>query len=229
MDDSFDVNLSTLSTNSKETKENSFCSSGNNSVFSCVNFLSKEKKQKILSSILANLIQVIRDNEDSLDRCEKSVIIKEYGECEDYKGVNRPRSYSTPCIFKRKNDIFTLEKPLKIPLNVYIQNILSKTNMEIASFIAAIIYIDQYCEAYKYFLTSNNVHRILLAACLISVKFNEDIVLFNNLYISKKFGITTEELKALEMTLFVSLDYNLYIAEEDYLKYVEYFLGNEED
>lgn len=70
-------------------------------------------------------------------------------------------------------------------------------------------------------LTEYNVHRILFTACLLSIKYNEDEI-FNIKYYAQICGVKTKELLRLESFFCDSLHFQLYISEEEFLKYQQY-------
>ena len=81
-----------------------------------------------------------------------------------------------------KSDIFFHYYIPNISIENYIKRIMKYSQMNISSLILAIIYIDKMCEIQKYILCFNNIHRLILSSCLLSIKFNEDISFHNDLY-----------------------------------------------
>ena len=77
--------------------------------------------------------------------------------------------------FNLKDNIFYLDVIPNISLEYFINHLFKYTNMSISSLILAIIYIDQFCEKFKYALSMHNIFRILLIFVYISIKLNEDI------------------------------------------------------
>lgn len=68
----------------------------------------------------------------------------------------------------------------------------------------------------------NNVYLILLSACLLSIKFNEDFPIDTKFY-SQIAGIKLQSLINLESSLLASLDYRLLVKEDLYQSYYDYF------
>ena len=97
--------------------------------------------------------------------------------------------------------------------------------MNLSSLILSIIYIDRFCELNGYILSLNNIHRILLAACLLSIKFNEDINI-NTKYYANIAGVSVADLNNLEHYFYIKLNFSLYIDYDFYQKYFEYFCKN---
>ena len=119
-------------------------------------------------------------------------------------------------------DIFYLSLIPKISLNDYIKNLMNKTNMNISTLINAIIYIDRFCYYNKYILTINNIYRILISACLLSLKFNQDDKITNQKY-SEIVRISMKELKILEFQMYLRLQFSLVVKNDLYKKYFDYF------
>jgi hypothetical protein len=119
-------------------------------------------------------------------------------------------------------DIFYSNRIPTLNLEDYIKRILKYSQMDPASLIIAIIYIDRICDNHKYILCINNIHRLLLAAVLLSVKFNEDDC-YKNSYYAKVGGISLEEMNDLEYECFVKLNFSLYVELGFYQKYEIYF------
>ena len=119
-------------------------------------------------------------------------------------------------------DKFYLPIIPEISINDYINRIVKNTNMNISTLINAIIYIDNYCERNKYILCWHNIHLILLASCLLSFKFNEDNPLNMEFY-AKIGGIPLQTLNHLEYLFYLNLHFSLYIKEDLYSFYYNYF------
>lgn len=124
-----------------------------------------------------------------------------------------------------KTDLFYLNKLPPISIEDYIKRIFNYTKMNLSSLILSIIYIDRFCELNGYILSLNNIHRILLAACLLSKKFNEDINI-NTKYYANVAGVSVTDLNNLEHYFYIKLNFSLYIDYDFYQKYFEYFCKN---
>jgi len=154
--------------------------------------ISEEKKIYIIKSISKNLKEIIKENIQ-----------------------NNQMLYV-------RNDIFYYNRVPAISIDDYIKRIFKNTKMNISSLIMAIIYIDRFCEINRYVLSMNNIHRILLTACLLSIKFNEDINI-NTKYYAEVAGIPVLDLNNLEFYLCVKLKFSLFVDYDFYQKYFEYF------
>ena len=121
-----------------------------------------------------------------------------------------------------KQDIFYLGFIPPISINEYIKNLMKYSNMDISSLITTIIYIDRFCDKNNYYLTQNNIFRILLSACLLSIKFNEDIIIDYKTY-SEIACVSVEDLKNLELNMYLKLHYSLKVKYDLYKSYYTYF------
>ena len=66
-----------------------------------------------------------------------------------------------------KDNLFYLDNLPPISLENFIHHLFKYTNMNISSLILSVIYIDQFCEKYKYILSLNNIYRLILVFVLI--------------------------------------------------------------
>ena len=121
-----------------------------------------------------------------------------------------------------KYDLFYIGRNPPISIEDYINRIYKMTKMNISSLILSVIYIDRFSELNGYILSMKNIHRIILAACLLSIKFNEDVNV-NVKYYASIAGIPAYELNNLEFYLIVKLQFGLFVNYDIYQKYFEYF------
>lgn len=124
--------------------------------------------------------------------------------------------------FTFRDKVFYLEQIPPISLEDYIQRLVTYTNMNISTLILSIIYIDLFCEKFQYFLSFNNIYRLLLISVFISLKYNEDIMVNAKTY-SNISGVSLEELKMLEYQMCVALDFDFYVKSDYYQEYFVYF------
>jgi hypothetical protein len=87
-----------------------------------------------------------------------------------------------------------------------------KPSIEILSM--ALVLIDKLISRTEGLLiTSENVHRLLSIAVVISTKFAED-VFYDNEYYAKVAGITLTEFSSLELLFFTYVDFDVWISED---------------
>ena len=121
-----------------------------------------------------------------------------------------------------KDNIFYLEQLPNIPFGDYILHLMKYTHINISTLVLAVIYIDKFCEKFKYVLTLHNIHRIILISIFISMKYNEDCFVNANIY-AQIAGVCTEDLLNLELNMCVALEFGFYVKEELYQQYFVYF------
>ena len=104
-----------------------------------------------------------------------------------------------------------------ISLKDYLFRIQQYTEAEESTFIIALIYIDR-LHNFGIVLNRYNIHRMFFVATLLAIKYNEDNH-FDIDYYSAIAGISTKELKFLEIEFTNLIKFQLFVNEEDYLKY----------
>lgn len=119
-------------------------------------------------------------------------------------------------------DIFYLDQIPPISLDNYIRHLVKYTSMNISSLILSVIYLDQFCEKYRYILNFNNIYRLILIFVFISLKYNEDNMVNAKIY-SNIAGVSVEDLKMLEYQICAYLDFEFYVKTEYYEQYFVYF------
>ena len=121
-----------------------------------------------------------------------------------------------------KDNIFYLEQIPPISLEDYIRHLVKYTDMNISTLILSIIYIDQFCEKYRYILSLNNIYRLLLISVFISQKFNEDVMVDAKTYANIA-GVSLDDLKMLELQMCTALNFEFFVKREYYQQYFAYF------
>ena len=174
---------------SKETEANS----SNNASFENQCPISSNLKNHIISAIVSNLKDIIKENQKN----NKNKLIL-------------------------KDNIFYLEHLPPISLEKFIQHLVKYTQMNISTLILAVIYMDEFCEKYKYILTLNNIYRLILISVFIGLKYNEDIYVNEKSYASIA-GVSVEDLKYLEFQMCLALDFSFFVKSELYQQYFVYF------
>ena len=149
------------------SKETEANSSSNTSFESQIP-ISSNLKNHIINAIVSNLKDIIKENQ---------------------------KNNKNKLIFK--DNIFYLEDLPPISLEKFIQHLVKFTQMDISTLILAVIYMDEFCEKFKYILTLNNIYRLILISVFIGLKYNEDTYVNEKSYASIA-GVSVEDLKYLE-------------------------------
>ncbi len=150
-------------------------------------------ESQIIKAIVANLNDIIEEN-------RKRINIK----------------YIT------KDSLFYLDQLPNISFGDYIIHLMKYTHISISTLILAVIYIDKFCEKFKYVLTLHNIYRIILISIFIGIKYNEDLLVNANIY-AQIAGICTEDLLNLEYNMCVALEFGFYVQEDLFQQYFIYF------
>lgn len=114
---------------------------------------------------------------------------------------------------------FDLKAKLNINLQDYIFRLLKTTYAEVSTVIYALILIDKLCSTKKFFLTEKNMHKTFLAALILAIKINEDVIFEEGQYTFAS-GLSAKELALLEFEFMTLLDYNLKIQDEEFHLYL---------
>jgi len=122
-------------------------------------------------------------------------------------------------IRNQKKMPFSSNTAPQISLLDYLKRIQTYGGMENSTLILSLIYIDRLCEN-NITLTKFNIHRILFAAILIAVKYNEDSF-YENSYYAQIAGIKNKELKVIEYTFLEMINFNAYVDEDTFNLYKE--------
>ena len=121
---------------------------------------------------------------------------------------------------------FISKKIPSITINDYIDRLLKYSKVSEEIFILVLIYIDLLNRKYKINLNYNNIHKLILASFIVTVKFHEDEH-YSLKYYAKLGGISLKEIINLEYVFLTLLDFRLYISEELFQKYNNYLLNLE--
>ena len=167
--------------------------SSNNASFENQIPISSNLKNHITNAIVSNLKDIIKENQ---------------------------KNNKNKLIFK--DNIFYLEDLPPISLEKFIQHLVKFTQMDISTLILAVIYMDEFCEKFKYILTLNNIYRLILISVFIGLKYNEDTYVNEKSYASIA-GVSVEDLKYLEFQMCVALDFSFFVKSELYQQYFMYF------
>jgi len=170
------------------------------------------------------------DNESKIQNLDliKSIssalttILEENKKLDNYKEI----------VKKQSKMIYSASSIPNISINDYLIRIQTYSNIEKSTLILTLIQIDQICKKADIILTYYNIHRLLFAAVLISIKYNEDSY-YDNKFYSEIAGVKLKELKMMEYTFLELNDFNVFVNDEDYEQYrknlEEFNNMNEED
>ena len=119
------------------------------------------------------------------------------------------------------DDPFSTKSPSKVTLQYFFGRIKKYTKIEKSTLIIILIYADRMCTTSGIILNPHNIHRIILGCLLLAIKYNEDLYFTNEQY-AKVGGVSIQELNELELYSIQLLNFNLFISEDIYEKYIQY-------
>ena len=119
------------------------------------------------------------------------------------------------------DDPFSTKYPPKVTLQYFFGRIKRYAGIEKSTLIIILIYADRMCTTSGIILNPHNIHRIILGCLLLAIKYNEDIY-YTNKHYAEVGGLSVKEINELEFFSFQLLDFNLYISDDIYIKYLKY-------
>ena len=121
-------------------------------------------------------------------------------------------------------DPFSAKKIPGIPIDYYIERIKKYSGIEESTLVLTLIHCDRICGLTDTILNPHNIHRLFMSCCLLAIKYNEDCF-YSNEYYARVGGVDLKEINDLERCCIQLLNFDLYVNDEIYEKYVNY-LGN---
>ena len=126
---------------------------------------------------------------------------------------------------EKENDDFYSNKIPVLTIEKYLKRIIKYTNFEKSTLILSFIYILHIIEKYNYFISKNNIYRIILASCLIASKFNEEIN-YKNSHFAKIGGLNLNEINFLEYSFLSKINFELYVNEGEFYFIIDKIIKN---
>lgn len=114
--------------------------------------------------------------------------------------------------------VFITQHVPQISILDYLKRLVKYTRPEPSTLIIMLIYIDKVCENSNIQLSYLNIHKLILASLIVSIKYNEDDYYSNQFY-ARVGGISLREIYELEYELILLLDFVLFIDESIYANY----------
>eukprot|EP00826_Nyctotherus_ovalis_P015970 TRINITY_DN1458_c0_g1_i10.p1 TRINITY_DN1458_c0_g1~~TRINITY_DN1458_c0_g1_i10.p1 ORF type:complete len:195 (-),score=39.20 TRINITY_DN1458_c0_g1_i10:28-612(-) len=104
-----------------------------------------------------------------------------------------------------------------ISIYSYVERIHKHAGCSDSCFILAYTYIERAVNSPGFILSRQNIHRLLLAAMLLAIKFNDDVYANNKSY-ALIGGVELDEINILESSMLTLLQYQLFVDQEVYSK-----------
>ena len=119
------------------------------------------------------------------------------------------------------DDPFSKESPSNVTLQYFLGRFKKYSKIEKSTLILILIYSDRICNSSGIILNPHNIHRIILCCLILALKYNEDEFFTNEQY-AKIGGVSLQELNKLEYFSMQLLNFDLFISDDIYQKYVKY-------
>ena len=138
---------------------------------------------------------------------------------------------------ENKNETNLFYKPLEcfysrsiplISIKDYLEYIYKYTKVNSSTIILTLIYIDRICNMNKFKISYYNIHKLILAAMILAIKYNEDEIYSFKFY-AKVWSVTLNEICSYEYNFLSLIKYNLFVTEELFHKYSDYILSSDSD
>merc|ERR1711976_168002 len=122
--------------------------------------------------------------------------------------------------------VFHSSKVPPVSIADYLDRIVRYSYATPECFINALIYLDRLVTKNPgCYITPNNVHRLLLASCLLAAKTRDDWY-YSNSYYGTLGGISNQEVNLLETTFCQLLDFDLYVSPTQFTQYKKELLSH---
>ncbi|XP_057497751.1 cyclin-P3-1-like [Actinidia eriantha] len=121
---------------------------------------------------------------------------------------------------KRKEviTVFHGSKAPALSIRQYIERIFKYSSCSPSCFVVAYIYLDRFIQQRGAYLTSLNVHRLLITSVMLAAKFLDDEY-YNNEHYARVGGVSTAEMNKLELDFLFSIDFKLFASVETFNSY----------
>ena len=119
-----------------------------------------------------------------------------------------------PCVTPKQTP-FTAPFLPNISIYDYITRIVEYTHIEKETLITSLIYINRFCTKTNFQITEYEIHRLLLTAIILSIKYNEDEI-YSQTHFAEVGGIEVTELNQLEYHFVEGIDFSFYVSESEY-------------
>ena len=113
---------------------------------------------------------------------------------------------------------FTNKNIPSISIKDYLFRLSKHAKVNESTIILILIYIDRICKINHFFLTYYNIHKMILAAFILAIKYNEEIY-YSMVFYSKLGGVFVSELKNLESEFLILISYKLFVETKLFDKY----------
>eukprot|EP00190_Bangiopsis_sp_CCMP1999_P003682 CAMPEP_0198729306 /NCGR_PEP_ID=MMETSP1475-20131203/16865_1 /TAXON_ID= ORGANISM="Unidentified sp., Strain CCMP1999" /NCGR_SAMPLE_ID=MMETSP1475 /ASSEMBLY_ACC=CAM_ASM_001111 /LENGTH=197 /DNA_ID=CAMNT_0044491911 /DNA_START=235 /DNA_END=828 /DNA_ORIENTATION=+ len=116
------------------------------------------------------------------------------------------------------SSMFYASRVPAIALRDYLRRIFKYSQCTSGCYVAALVYLQRIAKRDPSLrMNSLNVHRLIITAVVLAVKFHEDSY-FSNSFYARVGGVSLEEFNQLEIAFLEFIDFRLYVSTEEYAK-----------
>ena len=120
----------------------------------------------------------------------------------------------------KKIKYFMLKKIPSISIKDFLFRLTKYSKISESTLVMILIYVDRMCHKYNFKITYYNIYKLMLAAMVVAIKYNEDEFYTLDFY-GKLGGISKFEMNILEYEFACMINFKLFITEELFYKYYE--------
>ena len=113
-----------------------------------------------------------------------------------------------------KKDILFSKRIPDLSIEDFLIRVVTYSKIELSTLLSMYIYSMRLITRNEIVLRYSNVYKIILGACVLSVKFNEDSK-FPFSYYAKIGGMTVSELSKVEFSIYTRLNFELFVNEDE--------------
>ncbi len=114
---------------------------------------------------------------------------------------------------------FHHKKVPQVTIRRYLERIVKYSQCSGECYILSLVYLDRLVQQNPtFFISSFNIHRLLMTSVMVAIKFFDDKY-YNNAYYAKVGGINTKEMNKLEIEFLQMIDYNLCVERDTFEQY----------
>lgn len=115
--------------------------------------------------------------------------------------------------------IFHALRPPTIAIRIYLERIAKYVNCSNECYVLALMYMDRMIQRNPdFFISSLNVHRLMISSVMLAAKFFDDTY-YNNAFYARVGGVPTTELNNLEVEYLFMINFSLHVDTEEYERY----------
>eukprot|EP00929_Paragymnodinium_shiwhaense_P093157 TRINITY_DN53270_c0_g1_i1.p1 TRINITY_DN53270_c0_g1~~TRINITY_DN53270_c0_g1_i1.p1 ORF type:complete len:206 (+),score=24.01 TRINITY_DN53270_c0_g1_i1:296-913(+) len=110
-------------------------------------------------------------------------------------------------------------RPPPLTIHEYLNRIAKYFQCSNECYVLCLVYIDRVVKLHPEFsICDLNIHRLLMTAAMLAVKFFDDIY-YSNAYYARVGGVRTREVNALEAQFLRLIDWRLHVTPQEYMQY----------